>query len=84
MSSSNTQVTYAVAIDLEGGNAQASANFVIPQDLGVSDDDVLGFIAHMRAFQWPSGVYSAFTVAKSQQTTVQYATDMASSPPAFT
>lgn len=84
MSSSNTQVAYTVTIDLEGGGSQASANFQIPGELGVDDDTVLAFIAHLRAYQWPTGVYSSFTVAKSEQTTVSYGTDMTASPPAFT
>jgi hypothetical protein len=84
LSSSNSQVNYTVTIDLEGGGAQATANFTIPQDLGVTDDNVLAFITHLRAFTWPTGVYSSFTVAKSEQTTVSYSTDMAATPPAFT
>lgn len=84
MSTSSTQTNYSVSIDLEGNNSQASANFDIPQTLGVTDSDVLAFIAHMRAFTWPAGVYSAFTVTKWAQTSTTYATDMAADPPVFT
>jgi hypothetical protein len=84
VSSSSTQTNYSVSIDLESGGSQASSNFDIPQALGVTDSDVLAFIAHLRAFTWPSGIYSAFTVNKWSQTSVSYTTDMAADPPAFT
>jgi hypothetical protein len=84
VSTSSTQTTYDVSIDLEREGAQASTHFTIPQELGLSDDDVLAFIKHLRAYKWPTGVYSSFTVAKSAQTTVSYSTDMAADPPAFT
>jgi hypothetical protein len=83
VSSSSTQVSYAVAIDLERGGAQASANFNIPQELDLTDSDVLAWIEYLRAYTWPTGLYSAFTVTKSAQTTVAYTTDLASIPPAF-
>lgn len=84
MSSTNVQTGYAIGIDIEGNDGQASANFVIPGELGLPDEVVLAFIKHMRAFAWPAGVYSAFTVTKSEQTTVTYTTQMATDPPSFT
>lgn len=84
MSTSSTQTNYDVSIDLEREGAQASTHFLIPQELGLSDAQVLDFIAYLRAYSWPVGMASQFTVTKWDQTTVTYSTDLAGDPPAFT
>jgi len=81
--SNSTQTNYDVSIDLESEGGQATTHFLIPRELGLSDAQVLDFIKYLRAYRWPTGITSAFTVNKWDQTTVAYITDLASDPPAF-
>jgi len=84
VSSTSGQTNYDLYIDLERDESQATTSLTIPGGLGLSDTQVLDFVQYLRAYSWPAGMASRFSVTKWDQTTITYTTDMAADPPAFT
>lgn len=86
MSSINdqTRYDYSFTVTQNETGAQSDGSFTLWAESGIDDAAALALLQAMRGVTLPTGTVAQFGVQKTAVNQVNYVTDLAASPPAFT
>lgn len=86
MSSSSNQTRYDFNLNITQNEtgAQSDGVFTLWAESGVDDATALALLAAMRGVTMPHGTVAQFTIQKTDIDQINYTTDLAATPPAFT
>lgn len=86
MSSNNrqTRYDYTVTITQNETGAQSNGGFTLWAESGIDDTTALALLAAVRGVTMPAGTVAQFAVQKTDIDQINYNTDTAANPPAFT